>query len=149
MMTTNDKIVESAYRALLGQLKVENSSGGWCLRVTRQIVQDALGINHDEFYHRFLTVKASGTDAVVPYARDVQVSLRGLGYQVSDVGVLPGDLFFSWKPMPYGHVGVVLSDGYVLENFAGSRAVARNRFLCVSKLDDVRKSMPLEFFRLP
>lgn len=146
---TNSKIIESSYKALSGQLRVENTSGGWCLRVVRQIVQDALHITHHEFYERFLTIKASNTDPNIPYARDVQVSLRHLGYSVSESDIMPGDLFFSWKPMPYGHVGIVLSSDYVLENSSGSRAVTRNGFLCVSRLEDVKKTMPLEFFRIP
>jgi len=147
--STNKKIVEASYRALLGQTLVENSSSGWCLRVVRQIVQDALRIGHDDFYARFLKVKASETDPNVPYARDIQVSLRSLGYSVSEENIMPGDLFFSWKPMPYGHTGIVLTTDYVLENSSGSRAVARNGFLCVSKLEDIKKVMPLEFFRIP
>jgi hypothetical protein len=147
--STNQKIVESSYKALLGQTIVENGSSGWCLRVTRQIIQDALRISHGEFYSRFLTMKASETDPNVPYARDIQISLRSLGYTVNETDVIPGDLFFSWKPMPYGHVGIVLAPEYVLENSTGSRAVARNGFLCVSRLDDVKRVMPVEFFRIP
>lgn len=147
--STNDKIVESAYKALTGHLRVENTSGGWCLRVVRQIVQDALGIGSDAFYERFLSLKASSTDPNVPCARDIQVSLRRLRYSVNESDIIPGDLFFSWKPMPYGHVGIVLSSGFVLENSPGFRAVTRNGFLCVSRLEDVKKTMPLEFFRIP
>jgi hypothetical protein len=147
--STNSKIVESSYRALSGQLMVENTSGGWCLRVVRQIVQDALKINQSEFYERFLTIRASGNNFDTPCARDIQLSLRGLGYSVSEDEVIPGDLFFSWKPMPYGHVGIVLSTDYVLDNSSAQNCVSRNGFLCVRRIEDVGKVMPLEFFRIP
>jgi hypothetical protein len=149
MTETNKKIVESAYKAMFGQLAVENSAGGWCLRVTRQIIQDALKIDHAEFYKRYMQHKASGTDPNVPFARDVQLSLRNLGYGVSESDILPGDLFFSWKPMPWGHVGIVLNSEYAIENLSGNRPIARNKFLCVSRIEDIKKTMPLEFFRLP
>jgi hypothetical protein len=147
--STNKKIVETSYKALLGHVAVENSSSGWCLRVVRQIVQEALGINSNEFYAKFFSIKAHKTDPNFIYSRDIQVSLRSLGYEVPENEIIPGDLFFSWKPMPYGHVGIVLSSDYVLENTSGARAVARNGFLCVSRLDDVKKIMPIEFYRLP
>jgi len=149
MNSTNKKIVEASYRALLGQTVVENGSSGWCLRVLRQVVQDALRITHDEFYSRFLILKASDTDPETPYARDLQVSLRALGYQVSEEDYVPGDLFFSWKPFPYGHAGIVLTKDYVLENSSGARSIARNGFLCVSSIEEIKKIMPVEFFRLP
>jgi hypothetical protein len=148
-MTTNDKIINSAYKAMLGSLPVENSAGGWCLRVVRQIVQDALEINHSQFYSRFMTVKAEGTNPGIPSARDVQLSLRTLGYGVPEEEIAPGDLFFSWKPMPDGHVGIMISRDHALENTSSSRPIARNRFLGVSALDRLRKDFPLEFFRLP
>lgn len=149
MTDTNKKIVEAAYRAMFGQFPVENSSGGWCLRVTRQIVQEALGIDHAEFYKRYMPEKAEGTDPNVPYARDVQLSLRNLGYGVKEEDILPGDIFCSWRPLPYGHIGIVLSKEHVLENIASSRVVASNRFLGVSRIDSIKKRVPLEFFRLP
>lgn len=148
-MTSNQKILASAYKAMLGQITVENSASGWCLRVTRQIVQDALDIDHTEFYKRYMHKKAQNTDPVIPYARDVQVSLRDLGYQISKEDIQPGDIFCSWKPMPYGHIGIVLDSEHALENSSGVRFVARRGFLGVSKLEDIEKVMPLEFFRLP
>lgn len=148
-MKTNQKIVESAYQAMFGTLRVENSSGGWCLRVVRQVVQHALDINHAEFYRRYMIQKASGTHPDIPSARDVQVSLRALGYSIPESDIQPGDLFFSWKPMPDGHVGIMLNSEYALENTSSRRPVARNGFLGVSRLVDLKEVYPMEYFRLP
>lgn len=144
MSDINTKILESSLKAWGGQIAVENSSGGWCLRVVRQIIQDALGIDHAEFYRRYMTHQAVGTDPAIPYARDVQYSLRqqGLAVKVAKAG----DIGCSWRPMPYGHIWIYISPSIVLENLDGSRPFAKRGYLGLTHVNDLK--IPIEIFRL-
>jgi hypothetical protein len=144
MKTNNDRILASALKAWGGQLEVENSSGGWCLRVVRQIVQDALDIGHEEFYRRYMTHKAPGTARDIPYARDVQYSLRVQGLRVENPE--PGDIGCSWRPMPYGHIWVYITPTIILENLDGDRPFAKRGYLGLTHISDFKN--PIEVFRL-
>lgn len=144
-MTNNERITLSAIKAVTGDLRVSNDRSGICLKVVREIVQDALDMSYDDFYSRFLIQKADGTDPLEPYARDVQLSLRLLGKGVKEP--MAGDLGFSWKPLPWGHVWVYITPNYIVENINTNRkSVIRRGFISVT---DVRTiNMPIEVFRL-
>ena len=143
-MDINQRILESALKAWGGQLQVENSSGGWCLRVVRQVIQDALGIDHAEFYRRYMTHKAIGTDRQVPFARDVQLSMRMQKLGVTEP--IAGDIGCSWKPMPWGHIWIYMSPTIILENTDSNRPFVKRGFLGLTSTTDF--TLPVEVFRL-
>ena len=133
-MTINDRIVRSAEKALAGELQIPVATG-YCLRLVRVIVENALGI---DFYGTFLThrVDRAATDDTDPWARDLERSLRESGHAVilpddrqRYIGnralrefARPGDLLFRHDVAPtkagtnVGHVGILLAHGLVLEN---------------------------------
>lgn len=133
-MTSNERIVRSAEKALAGELQVPVSSG-LCLRLVRVIVENALGI---DFYQQFLThrVERAPGDDMDPWARDLERSMREGGHAILTptpgqryVGnrairefAQPGDLLFRHDVVPtaagthVGHVGILLHNGVVMEN---------------------------------
>lgn len=133
-VTSSEKIVRSAEKALAGELKLPVAPG-YCLRMVRLIVEHALGI---EFYNEFLThrVERAPGDDNDPWARDLERSMREDGYAILQpmtgqryVGARiikefaqPGDLLFRHDVAPtkqgtnVGHVGILLHNNLVIEN---------------------------------
>lgn len=133
-MTTNDRIVRSAEKALAGEIQLPVATG-YCLRLVRVVVEHALQI---DFYGTFLThrVERAAGDDNDPWARDLERSLRESGHAVilpddrqRYIGnrvmrelARPGDLMFRHDVAPtragtnVGHVGILLANGLVLEN---------------------------------
>jgi cell wall-associated NlpC family hydrolase len=135
-VTSNERIIRSATKALAGELQLPVATG-YCLRLVRIIVEHALGIN---FYATYLThrVERAPGDDTDPWARDLERSLRegGHGIITPPAGAnsryignrtlrelaQPGDLLFRWDVAPtkagtnVGHVGILLAHDLVLEN---------------------------------
>lgn len=133
-MTSSEKIVRSASKALSGELQLPASSG-YCLRLVRLVVEHALNI---DFYGTYLThkVERAAGDDHDPWARDLERSMRLSGLAVLEpqpnqryIGMralkehaMPGDLLFRHDVAPtragtnVGHVGILLHNGLVLEN---------------------------------
>lgn len=122
----NRAIVRSAWKAARGELHVETRAG-YCLRTVRQIVQDALAIDHGEFYSRYrITVTTAApkrTLADTPWAADVERTMKIKGYHLPPAYLRQGDIVFNHTAAaPVGHVGIMLDDHTVLENVdIGSR----------------------------
>jgi hypothetical protein len=136
-VTTNQRITEAAYAAARGTLPLPDASG-LCLAATRIIVEHGLFNGRREFY-RWLThpverKPGAPQSAFTPVARDMERSLTRAGMSLTlardgrhatpDDTLQPGDLLFrwdsaawSWGEVPfYGHVGVLLHGGLVIEN---------------------------------
>jgi hypothetical protein len=116
----NRAIVSSAWKAARGELDVETRAG-YCLRTVRQIVQDALGINHQEFYDRYrITVTTASENRGLnstPWAADVERTMKIRNYHLPLVYLRQGDIVFNHDAAaPIGHVGIMLDDNTVLEN---------------------------------
>jgi len=118
----NERILDSAYRAVRGVLTVERRPG-YCLRFVRQIVEDALNLAPGDFYRiyvfpHFALREGETPEDIKPYwARGAERAMRSAGLAVPVDRAKPGDLVFSYRASrPYGHVGVLLHGKLVLEN---------------------------------
>lgn len=116
----NRAIVESAWKAARGELVVE-SRAGYCLRMVRQIVQDALDISYREFYDRYRTTLTTGAPERrmddVPWAADVERTMKIRQYHLPPAYLLAGDIVFNHTAaVPIGHIAIMLDDNTVLEN---------------------------------
>jgi cell wall-associated NlpC family hydrolase len=125
----NERIVQAAFGVLEGRVAVEQRPW-FCLKVARQIVEAGMGWRAGEFYRRYWTHKVEENKTEVPWARDLERSLRWGGYSVH----IPqaGDLVFSHvTARPYGHVGVMLTDKLVLENTPSERGFRKGNIAVV------------------
>ena len=142
--TVNERIVESAFAMLRGEISAPKRAG-MCLALVRIVIEDALGLQPNEWYHVWRTyiVPRGPGESYDPWARDMERSLRNAGMEVAlprgggpkgdeDRYVIlledllrPGDLLFRWdSPQRPGHVGILLPGNLVLENvFNGYRPV--------------------------
>ena len=144
-MSVNDRIVESGYRVLRGELTVPRSAG-LCLQMVRLVVEDACDLAPYGFYRwRTHVVERAATDDDSPWARDMERSLKAAGMAVAEptpnpktredryVSMMhlasvaePGDLLFRWDVAQtragtwIGHVGILMPGNLVLENIAPS-----------------------------
>lgn len=135
--TANERITRAAYAAARGTLPLPETSG-MCLKAARIIVEAALFDRRRRFYEwRTQPVErkpGAPAEELGPVARDMERSLSRAGmtlplakdgrYCVPNETLQPGDLLFRWDAahwewgdIPfYGHVGVLLDGGLVLEN---------------------------------
>lgn len=95
---------------------------GRCLEFVRRVVEHAHGWPSGEFYTRYGAVRTSAADAATRtdwswWASDIQASLDWFEARVQwpSEPLYPGDLAFSQYPGPWGHVGIVLRRGAILE----------------------------------
>jgi len=152
-------ILSEAYRVIAGKLPVPTKPG-MCLAMVRHIVEEAFDVEPYGFYRRLIipnfhlregewlaTVSSStnGHDAISPYwARGAERALRDAGlarHNVSDM--LPGDLLFSWMvSRPYGHVGIYLDGGLVLENTTAERGWLNDKMGAV-RITPLREFSPV------
>lgn len=98
---------------------------GWCLALTRRVVETALGWADGSFYTRYgreRVERAPGPNATAWWARDLERSMRNLGLAVDPAAAQAGDLVFNWRAavdrhgVYVGHVGVLTHGDLVLEN---------------------------------
>lgn len=150
-MTQNERILKSINKVLSRKLKVETRPY-FCLKVVRQIIEDANDWPSHEFYRKHHTHWVEENKKhVEPWARDLQRSLRKQGLQVPFHERKAGDLVFMWKAaFPYGHVGVLIEIGgeanFIFENSPAERGFERGN-LRISHFREIRWGM--EFYRLP
>ena len=141
----NEQIRAAAYAAARGELLVPSSSG-MCLALVRIVVERALWEGRREFYRRYLVAETSmrdgkdkGNALTDPWANDLAASMKALGYGVELEDRQPGDLIFNWKgAKPYGHVGLLLEHGQVLENIRVSyrpKSIHLGRHLSLTPLE--------------
>ncbi len=122
-MSANERIVESAYAAMRGEIPVPRTTSGYCLRLVRMVLENALGWDDEELYVRFPNKIETNTPQPRPFwARDVQRSFRDAGWGVPLAERQPGDLLFYWRAALnehgdyVGHVGILLPGGFIFEN---------------------------------
>jgi hypothetical protein len=164
VVSTNELVVDSAYKVLRGEMTVPTEAG-YCLQLTRLIVEDACNLEPWGFYKwRTHIVERAPTDDTAPWARDMERSLNAAGMSIAGPMldpkvredryvpmvvlaslVEPGDLLFRWDVARtragtfIGHVGILLPGGVVLENVSpGSRPNSFRR--------NVTSVTPLKFF---
>jgi len=120
-------MLNSAYKVVHGHLEVETRPG-YCLKLVRQVVEDSAGLNNGEFYGRLVIPHLGDGDTDVKYwwARGAERALRRAGFAAWNAE--PGDLIFSYKvSKPYGHVGILLDGGLILENTTVNRGFWHKR----------------------
>lgn len=134
-MTPNEKVVQAAYDAINGKIKLPTSSG-FCLQHTRLIVERAHGLpSHGWYRWRTHTVERAPGDDNDPWARDMERSMRMNNFTVAapEEGKrflteeqvaqgIPGDIVFRWDLYKtragtfVGHVGILMPGGLIYEN---------------------------------
>lgn len=137
LLESNAKILKAAYAAARGTLPLPDASG-LCLAAVRIVVEHALFGGAWRFYdwrtQPVERLKNAPVSAYEPVARDMERSLTRAGmalplpqagrYLVPNDTLVPGDLLFRWDAASwkwgevpyYGHVGILLDGGLVLEN---------------------------------
>lgn len=153
------QIVAAAWRAIRGDYPVVRHRSGLCLRLVREIVENAMGWRSHDLYRRHVTTwtQPPGYPRTLGHwAVDAEVSLAALGWSVPANQAEPGDLIFwdnlapvspaQWKrwwptepyrPLFMGHVAIVIAPRVLLENIAPDRRPRRFAnwdFLVVSPL---------------
>lgn len=143
-MTPAERIVQAAYDVLRGDVNTEPHQSGLCLALVRVVIERAFYAGHWRFYdlHRSVIVQQDERASDVPYARDLEASLRAQGmalglprtgpdgdpirYVDPDAlrDVEPGNIVFRWDTAKdrngvfVGHVAVVMPGRLLLENVA-------------------------------
>lgn len=138
LLETNARITKAAYAAARGTLPLPDASG-LCLAAVRIIIEHALFSGQWRWYdwrtQPVERVQGAPKSAHDPVARDMERSLTRAGMAIPlpnsggrhltpDNTLVPGDLLFRWDAAAwkwgeipyYGHVGVLLDGGLVLEN---------------------------------
>jgi hypothetical protein len=140
-------IVKSAWKAIAGDYDIPQGSG-YCLALVRRVVEEAYRMPPHGFYKwRTHTVERK-SDLNIPWARDMERSLRAAGMEVEaprtgpeldpkryveiyQANLQEGDLLFRWDVARsrtgefIGHVGIYLGHELVLENINPSNRNAR------------------------
>ena len=84
--------------------------------------------------------KDKGNALADPWTSDLESSMKYLGYGVKSEDRQPGDLIFNWRgAKPYGHVGLLLEHGQVLENIKTSyrpKSIHLGRHLSLTPLEN-------------
>lgn len=122
-MSTNDRIRTAAYQAAAGKIDMPDRPG-LCLTLVRLVIEAALFDGRYELYDRFLVAGTSrrtgddvGNHRADPWAADLEASVKELQLNVPIFDRLPGDIVFNHlAAAPYGHVGILVERGLVLEN---------------------------------
>jgi hypothetical protein len=122
-VSANDKIVESVYAAMRGEIEVPRITSDYCLRAVRMVLEHALGWADEELYARFPNKIESNTLHPRPFwSRDIQRSLREAGWGVALTSRQPGDLLFYYRAAMNEqgdyvvHTGILLPGGFIFEN---------------------------------
>lgn len=151
-MTPNERIVQSAFALLRGEINAEPDEPGLCLALVRVVLEHAFWNGRWALYdrHRTHVVERASADAS-PWARDLERSLTRQGMALDlprrpfegdatrhvDLSaaagqLLPGDLLFRFDTARnrhgdfVGHVAILMPGDLVLENVA-SRPGALSR----------------------
>lgn len=127
-MDYREQVTAVALEALRGDAHLEQRPG-YCLRLVRQVVERALGLDPGSFYRLVRRhFRRREGERVQPYwARGAERALRAARL-VKKSPPEPGDLLFSHlASWPYGHVGIMVLPGLVLENTTVSYRGWRHR----------------------
>jgi hypothetical protein len=130
-MTPNERIARSALLAAQGKLPAVALAPGWCLKVVRLIVEHALFDGQYAMYGKWLsagTTRRPGDAAARlaaaqddQWAADFESSCKLNGFAVSLADRQAGDLIFNHNgAVPFGHVGILLTPDWVLENISAA-----------------------------
>ena len=142
-------IADVAYEVVARKFTPSDTEPGMCAMVTRQMLMRALGLSYDQFYARFRTVAVDGRSlADVPWARDIQATLRSLGYNVPLDEVQGGDILCTWQLAKQGHIGVLYDSRLLIENTGQSRGLLISGFNRLTPVEQI----PVEHweaFRIP
>lgn len=152
-VTPNERIVQSAFALLRGEINAEPDHPGLCLAMVRVVIEHAFYGGRWAWYdaHRSHVVERRSPDKATPWARDMERSLTRQGMALElprrpfegdltryvDLTAAlpqlqPGDLLFRWDTArnsygdDVGHVAILMPGDLVLENVA-SRAGALSR----------------------
>ena len=144
-MTPNERITQSAYALLRGEIRAEPDQPGLCLALVRVVLEHAFWNGQWALYDRHLShrVERSPGSSSDPWARDAERSLSRQGMALdlprqpfegdtqryvnldAAAGQLqPGDLLLRWDTALnrygdyVGHVGILMPGDLVLENVA-------------------------------
>lgn len=131
-------VVKAAREAARGNLAGVPTTPGNCLVLVRVIVQQAYKISYDEFYSHRTNPVPRDYDRHIPWARDMERSLRPkwsvrtrrVGppndpfkyVDWTDPAIKPGDILFKWDTAEnkrgdlVGHVAIYLGAGFLIEN---------------------------------
>lgn len=128
----------SSLKVITGELRIEERPW-FCLKAVRQIVEDAMGWPSHHFYTLYWTHRVEENTTTEPWARDLERSLRMQGFKV-DGPPKQGDLVFNYNAAaPYGHVGLMLTDELVIENYPGTRGFKGPGAIQITALSDWAK----------
>jgi len=143
-VSPNERIVQSAFALLRGEINAEPDEPGLCLALVRVVLEHAFWGGRWAFYdrHRSHIVERQSADTS-PWARDLERSLTRQGMALNlprrpfegdaqryvdlDAAageLLPGDLLWRWDTARnragdyVGHVAILLPGNLVLENVA-------------------------------
>jgi hypothetical protein len=117
-----------------------------CLRLTRLIVEKALGVNFYQSYGVARTTQERPKDQwgkpdMDWFASDIEASMKKLGFAIPAKDRQPGDLVFNHKAArPYGHVAVLYDLNYVIENVNPSfrkNSIVVQPFTLLTPLEDL------------
>jgi hypothetical protein len=134
-MTPNEKVIQTAYDALNGNMNLPTQSG-FCLQHTRLIIERAHGLPSHGWY-KWMThkVERAPGDDNDPWARDMERSMRMGGFEIASPSAgnryltreevalgEPGDIVFRWDLYKtkagtfVGHVGILMPGNLIFEN---------------------------------
>ena len=153
-MTSNERITQTLLAVLFGRLSVWSSEPGYCLRVVRLVLMNALGITYDEFAARYWTHEVDDNDTGIPWARTMQRSLRegSYGMLVPYAERRAGDLAFNSALAREGHVALIVQaaggETMILENTHSQRGRVVSGYNRESRLEDWPRQGQIEIYRL-
>lgn len=164
-MNASEKIVEAALAGVRGEISLPRAlPGGWCLRMTRVVIEKAFGWQDGELYWRYPAKLSTKTPEPRNYwARDIQASFRAAGYGVSTFDAMPGDVICHWRAAKnqygdyVGHVGILVpfagGEMRLLENIHPTHRESFGAFangaLSLTPWERWKEGREVECFRLP
>lgn len=157
----NERIVESIYAAMKGEIDVPRQNGGWCLRAVRKVLENALGWGDEELFDRFpKKIETLTPEPRAFWARDIQRSFREAGWTIPLSEAIPGDVVSYWQAARneygeyVGHIALVSPHGYVFENVnpehrEGIAGVFTDGALSLTPFQSWGTGEEIEAFRVP
>lgn len=143
------RIAEVAHQVVARKYAPYEEKPGMCLRTTREMIQRALGLTYEDFYGTYRSGPVGDNDTGIPWARDVQQTLRGLDLTVPLDELQAGDIVCNWRlGNPQGHIGIMLTDRLIVENTGSQRGIRISGYNRLSPLDEWPYQEAIEVFRL-
>lgn len=163
-MGVSERIVTSVYAAMRGALPVPRRESGYCLRLVRIVLENALGWPDEELYRRFPDQVESNTPKPRAFwARDIERSFRDEGWSIPLTEAQPGDIAAYYDAAPnewgdlVGHIAILMpgDDGnlWVFENIDQKYREGRGAFssgaLSLTPMVAWGIGREIEVFRVP